>query len=156
MAVHLLERLPLTSKNPLVKDLMEAVVFSAGVPPEGSDSRYDQLRLKTVMQLGDKEALDNIASRNPDISRDPAVRADLALAGGDIAGACTIADNITEGRGTPVWAKLRAFCHIERGETSAAELTTELLNNTGHEDMVFYDLMKVCLLYTSPSPRDRG
>ena len=143
MAVHLLERLPLTSKNPLVKDLMEAVVFSAGVPPEGSDSRYDQLRLKTVMQLGDKEALDNIASRNPDISRDPAVRADLALAGGDMAGACTIADNITEGRGTPVWAKLRAFCHIERGETSAAELTTELLNNTGHEDMVFYDLMKV-------------
>ena len=143
MAVHLLEKIPLTSKNTLVKDLIEAVVFSAGVPPEGADNRYDQLRLKTVMQLGDKEALDNIASRNPDIARDPAIRADLALAGGDIAGACTIADNITEGRGTPIWAKLRAFCHIERGETSAAELTTELLNNTGHEDMVFYDVMKV-------------
>ena len=47
MAVHLLERLPLTSKNPLVKDLMEAVVFSAGVPPEGSDSRYDHCLLYT-------------------------------------------------------------------------------------------------------------
>jgi len=143
MAVHLLEKIPLTSKNSLVKDLIEAVVFSAGVPPEGSDARYDQLRLKTVMQLGDKDALDNISSRNPDIARNPAVRADLALAGGDVLGACTIADNITEGRGTPVWAKLRAFCHIERGEASAAELTTELLKNTGYEDAVFYNLMKV-------------
>jgi len=143
MAVHLLEKIPLTSKNGLVKDLIEAVVFSAGVPPEGSDARYDQLRLKTVMQLGDKDALDNISSRNPDIARNPAVRADLALAGGDVVGACTIADNITEGRGTPVWAKLRAFCHIERGEASAAELTTELLKNTGYEDDVFYNLMKV-------------
>ena len=147
IASYLLETIPLTSQNALVQDLIEAVVFSAGVPPqgseEGSDVRYDQLRLKTVMQLGDKEALDNIASRNPDIARDPAIRADLALAGGDVAGACTIADNITDGRGTPVWAKLRAFCHIERGEGSAAELTTELLQNTGHEDDVFYALMKV-------------
>jgi len=143
MAVHLLEKIPLTSKNGIVQDLMEAVVFSAGVPPSGSDARYDQLRLKSVMQLGDKAALDNIATRNPDIARDPSVRADLALAANDIAGACQIADNITEGRGTPVWTKLRAFCHIERGEASAAELTTELLQNTGHEDAVFYSLMKV-------------
>ena len=93
IASHLLETIPLTSQNALVQDLIEAVVFSAGVPPqgsdEGSDVRYDQLRLKTVMQLGDREALDNIASRNPDIARDPAIRADLALAGGDVAGACT-------------------------------------------------------------------
>ena len=78
MAVHLLEKIPLNSQNDLLQDLMEAVVFSAGVPPQGSDIRYDQMRLKAVMQLGDKDALDNIASRNPDIARDPAVRADLA------------------------------------------------------------------------------
>ena len=58
IASHLLETIPLTSQNALVQDLIEAVVFSAGVPPqgsdEGSDVRYDQLRLKTVMQLGDK------------------------------------------------------------------------------------------------------
>lgn len=143
MAVHLLEKLPLSSQNDLVKDLMEAVIFSAGVPPEGADSRYDQLRLKSVMQLGDEAALENIASRNPDIAKDPAVRAELALAGDDVVGACTITDNITQGRGEPVWAKLRAFCHIERGEASAAELTTELLQSSGYEDAVFYQLMKV-------------
>lgn len=156
MAVHLLEKIPLSSTNDLVQDLMEAVVFSAGVPPEGTDSRYDQMRLKTVMQLGDKEALDNIASRNPDIARDPAVRADLALAGGDVTGACTIADNITEGRGEPVWAKLRAFCHVERGELSAAELTTELLAGSGHEDAIFYQLMKVLTGASKDTPNTRN
>ena len=156
MAVHLLEKIPSNSQNDLVQDLMEAVVFSAGVPPQGSDSRYDQMRLKAVMQLGDKDALDNIASRNLDIARDPAVRADLALAGGDVAGACTIADNITEGRGEPVWAKLRAFCHIERGEASAAELTTELLQNTGHEDTVFFALMKVLTGASKDLPSTRN
>ena len=130
MAVHLLEKIPLTSSNPVVQDLIEAVVFSAGVPPSGADTRYDQLRLKTVMQLGDQEALTNIATRNPDIARDPIVRADLALAGNDIEGACSIADNIREDRSLPSWAKLRAFCHAERGEISAAELTTELLQNS--------------------------
>jgi len=117
--------------------------IAVGVPPEGADASYDQLRLKAVMKLGDKAALENIASRNPDIARDPGVRADLALASGDIAGACTVGDNITEGKGRPVWVKLRAFCHIDRGEESAAELAAELLQETGHEDAIFYDLMKV-------------
>jgi len=143
IAVHLLKKAPLSSQNKLVQDLIEAVVFSAGVPPEGADASYDQLRLKAVMKLGDKAALENIASRNPDIARDPGVRADLALASGDIAGACTVGDNITEGKGRPVWVKLRAFCHIDRGEESAAELAAELLQETGHEDAIFYDLMKV-------------
>jgi len=69
--VHLLKKAPLSSQNKLVQDLIEAVVFSAGVPPEGADASYDQLRLKAVMKLGDKAALENIASRNPDIARGP-------------------------------------------------------------------------------------
>jgi len=142
-AVRLMEKLPLSSDKDIVQDMIEAVILSAGVPPEGDTSGYDQTRLKTVMAMGDKAALDNLATRNPEITRDPAVRTDLALAGGDVAAACQIADNITEGRGTPYWAKLRAFCHIERDEVSAAELTTELLEGSGHEDAAFFGLMKV-------------
>ena len=146
-AVRLMKKLPLSSEKDIVQDMIEAVVLSAGVPPmgdsEGDTSEYDQTRLKTVMAMGDKEALDNLAARNPEITRDPAVRTDIALAGGDVTGACQIADNITEGRGTPHWAKLRAFCHIEREEISAAELTTELLQGSGHEDADFFGLMKV-------------
>ena len=146
-AVRLMETLPMNSNNALVQDMIEAVILSAGVPPEGANGAYAQTRLKAVMALsakmGDTDALNNFTARNPDIAREPAVRADLALARGDIAGACQIADNISEGRGRPVWAKLRAFCHIERGETSAAELTTELLKNSGYEDAAYFGVMKV-------------
>jgi len=142
-AVRLMKKLPLSSDKDIVQDMIEAVVLSAGVPPEGDTSEYDQTRLKTVMAMGDKAALDNLASRNPEITRDPAVRSDLALAGGDVSAACQIADNITEGRGEPYWAKLRAFCHVEREEISAAELTTELLQSSGYEDDAFFGLMKV-------------
>lgn len=142
-AVRLMKKLPLSSDKDIVRDMIEAVILSAGVPPEGDTSEYDQTRLKTVMAMGDKAALDNLATRNPEITRDPTVRTDLALAGGDVAAACQIADNVTEGRGTPHWAKLRAFCHVQREEISAAELTTELLQNSGYEDEVFFGLMKV-------------
>lgn len=142
-AVRLMKKLPLSSDKNIVQDMIEAVVLSAGVPPEGDTSEYDQTRLKTVMAMGDKAALDNLATRNPEIRRDPKVRTDLALAGGDVAAACQIADNITEGRGEPHWAKLRAFCHVEREEISAAELTTELLQGSGYEDAAYFGLMKV-------------
>ena len=142
-AVRLMKSLPLSSEKDLVQDMIEAVVLSAGVPPQGDTSEYDQIRLKTVMAMGDKAALDNLASRNPDITRDPEVRTDLALAGGDVTAACQIADNITEGRGEPHWAKLRAFCHMDREEISAAELTTELLKGSGYEDDSFFGLMRV-------------
>ena len=142
-AVRLMKRLPLSSDKDIVQDMIEAVILSAGVPPQGDTSEYDQTRLKTVMAMGDKAALDNLATRNPEITRDPKVRTDLALAGGDVTAACQIADNITEGRGEPHWAKLRAFCHIEREELSAAELTTELLQGTGYEDDAYFGLMRV-------------
>ena len=142
-AVRLMQKLPLSSGNAIVQDMIKAVILSAGVPPEGDSEDYDRARLKTVMAMGDKAALENLAARNPDITRNPAVRTDLALAAGDIMAACNTADNITEGRGEPYWAKLRAFCHIERGEVSAAELTTELLKNSGHEAADYYSLMKV-------------
>ncbi len=142
-AVRLMKKLPLSSEKDIVQDMIEAVILSAGVPPEGDTTEYDQTRLKTVMAMGDKAALDNLATRNPEITRDPAVRTDLALAGGDVTAACQIADNITEGRGEPHWAKLRAFCHVEREEISAAELTTELLQGSGYEDATFFGLMKV-------------
>jgi len=106
-AVRLMQKLPLSSNKAIVQDMIEAVVLSAGVPPEGDTSEYDQMRLKTVMAMGDKAALDNLAARNPEITRD------------------------------------RAFCHIDRDEISAAELTTELLQGSGHEDAVFFGLMKL-------------
>jgi len=141
MATHLLQSAPLGSTDPVIKDMIRAVVLTAGVPPEGTDAGYAKARLRSVMALNDPAALQNLAARSPDIVADPAVRADLALAVGEVGNACGMADSITEGRGTPVWARLRAFCHIKRGEIPAAELTANLLKNSDYKDKTYFELL---------------
>lgn len=145
MATALLEAAPRGSDNPVIADMVRTVVLSAGVPPEAtSDAEaktYARARLRAVMALGDPAALDGVAKRSPELTSDPVVRADLALAAGDVPGACTMADSVTEGRGTPAWARLRAFCHVIRDEIPAAELTAKLLGNSGYDDPVFFGLI---------------
>ena len=141
MATHLLSKAPLSSTDPIIKDMIRAVVLTAGVPPEGTDAGYAKARLRSVMALNDPAALQNLASRSPDIVADPAVRADLALAVGEVENACAMADSITEGRGTPTWARLRAFCHVMRGEIPAAELTAKLLKSSDYEDKTYFELL---------------
>ena len=141
MATHLLKKAPLSSTDPVIKDMIRAVVLTAGVPPEGTDAGYAKARLRSVMALNDPAALQNLAARSPDIVADSAVRADLALAVGEVDNACAMADSITEGRGTPSWARLRAFCHVKRGEIPAAELTARLLKNSDYEDKTYFELL---------------
>jgi hypothetical protein len=141
MATHLLNNLPDVPKHPIGKNMIRSVVLTGGVPPQGDDPGYAQARLRSVMALNDPQALQNLASRSPDIVADPAVRADLALAVGEVENACAMADSITEGRSTPTWARLRAVCHVKRGEVPAAELTVSLLKKSGLKDDVFYALM---------------
>lgn len=141
MATHLLEKAPLYSKDPVIKDMIRAVVLTSGVPPEGTDAGYGKARLRSVMALNNPAALQNLAARSPELRADPVMRAELALALGEIDNACAMADSITEGRGTPTWARLRAFCHVKRGEIPAAELTAKLLKSTDFEDKTFFELL---------------
>lgn len=141
MATHLLNKLPAVPQHPVAKDMIRAVVLTGGAPPEGTSGGYAQARLRSVMALNDPQALQNLASRSPDVVSDPAVRADLALAVGEIDRACSMADTVSEGRGTPTWARLRAVCHVKRDEVPAAELTVNLLKKSGYDDAVFYGLM---------------
>ncbi|WP_371396426.1 hypothetical protein [Fretibacter rubidus] len=140
-AKDLIARAPIQSTNPIIRDMVRTVILSAGVPPEGASTDYGRTRLAAVMALGDPGALQGVAQRLPELTSDPAVRADLALAMGDVAGACTMADSISEGRGTPMWARLRSFCHVTRDEIPAAELTANLLKKSGYEDALFFGLM---------------
>lgn len=144
-AAELLSKAPLNASNPVVANMVRTVVLTAGVPPTAKNAAasqsYNAARLRALMALGDPSVLDNVVRRSPELASDPAVRADLALAAGDVAGACTMADSITEGRSTPTWARLRAFCHITRGEIPAAELTVKLLRGSDYEDAMFYGLM---------------
>jgi len=141
IAKTLLERAKVKSENPILETMVKTVILSAGVPPEGADDSYARARLRAIMALDNPAALDAVARRSPELAADPVVRADLALASGEIAEACTMADSVTEGRGLPQWARLRAFCHVIRDEIPAAELTANLLKKSGYDDALFFGLL---------------
>ena len=145
-ATFLIEQLPTHSQNSAAKKLAQAALLSSGVPPISNNSEaigdFRKARLKAILSQGHMHAAQTIVSREPDLSTDYDLQADMALLSGNYEQACTISDSIVEGRAEPNWAKLRAFCHILRDETAAAELTTELLQNNGHKDDNFFALMR--------------
>lgn len=147
MATHLIENAPLDSENSVVQALLRAAILSGGVPPESTApenlTAYNAARLNAVMKLGNKAMLDRFVERSPNLAADPVATANIALVSGDADGACFVADGITEGRGEPQWARLRAFCHAIRDEPAAAELTTELLRTNGYDDPTYFALMRV-------------
>ena len=145
LAIHLVERLPDTVDNPVAGALIEAALLSSGVPPEGppdQQAAWEDTRNAYLLASGRGEALAGLARRDIDLERDTRLQADIALEAGDTARACRIADDQSTDRSAPTWAKLRAFCHAVRGETAAAELTAELLRDSGHEDAVFTALLR--------------
>jgi len=147
MAAHLIENAPLDSDNSGVQTLVRAAILSGGVPPENATpetlATYNAVRLRAVMNLGNKAMLDRFVDRSPGLATDPVAAANIALASGDGEAACFVTDGVTEGRSEPQWARLRAFCHVMRDEAAAAELTTELLKANGYKDSTYFSLMRV-------------
>lgn len=146
LAVQLIEAAPLNSSDPLVRDMIEAVLLSSGVPPEGdleSQRFYDQAKLTAVSEVSDLEVLEVFVMRMGAVARTPIVQAELALRKNDSQTACGLSDTITEGRSELFWSRLRTLCHLEREEFAAAELTTDLLRSNGYEDSDYFALVNV-------------
>ena len=142
-AKALLKAAPTRSHSMVVTDIVASVLLTGGTPPAGGSEDKDYLaaRLGTLVKLGRSEAVDQILGRQPQhagSAQGQQVQADAALMGADTSAACLIADQISERRDAPYWVKLRAFCHVIRGEVAAAELTADLLRRSGHSDDAFF------------------
>ncbi|MCF6275572.1 MAG: hypothetical protein L3J05_07395 [Robiginitomaculum sp.] len=131
------------------RGLIRAALLSGGVPPQAHDKlereTYIAARLSAVLRLGDLSVFDSLVgsmlgsnSTNRSYTK---LIAERALLGGDTKSACAIADENTVARKSPYWAKLRAFCHVVRGEIPAAELTSDLLVRSGYQDKIFFDFL---------------
>lgn len=142
-AISLIEDTPDYYFNPVARNMVRSVLLSAGVPPEGdTESAFTGARMNGIIRLSEMAAAQDIAGRSPNLSSSGALKADLALLSGDIETACQQSDSVIEGRTEPFWMKLRAFCHVQRGEGAAADLTLDLLGNSGHEDVYFQRLIR--------------
>lgn len=146
LAIDLIEKAPLNSQEPFVQDILRTVLLSSGVPPKGSEEElraYETVKLEAISQIADSETLKTLIDRSGSAGRAPAVRAELALRGGDVTSACNLSDTITENRADIFWSRLRTLCHLRREEFAAAELTTELLRSGGYENEAYYELVRV-------------
>jgi len=149
-AASLIQAAPIKSDVPIIRDMVRAALLSAGEPPQGERSSFDEARLRAVMALGDEAALESLMAGNPALAQSPTFRAERALVTNDESAACEVSDQITQGRADPMWSRLRIVCHVLRGETAAAELTRDLLQNGGYEDPNYFALLAIMLRGKTP------
>lgn len=154
LAVSVIEAAPLQSRNVIIRDLVKAALLSGGIPPksktQNEKTTFDRVRLMSVAKMGNAEATETLVTRFPELVSDNTLKVEMDFLSGDIQSACAVTDTVTEGRATPKWARVRAFCHIERDEIAAAELTTDLLRQSKYDDPTFYSLMDVLLDVSTP------
>jgi len=134
--------------NGTARYLIRTALLSGGVPPRTDDNlereAYTKARFSAVLGFRDLAAFDQllnhagIGQNNPTFSK---IFVERALLGGDILAACALSDAHIIERKAPYWAKLRAFCHVVRGEIPAAELTADLLSRSNHVDKPFFDML---------------
>lgn len=154
VAMAVIAAAPEASVSAATEDMVARTLLSGGVPPQGAadNADYFAARLGKLVALGRTDDVNAIMGRAPDQADTPQgqrLSADKALTLGDNDKACLIADRIEEARSQPYWAKLRAFCHVKRGEIPAAELTADVLRRSGHEAPEFY---KALLAMTGIKP----
>ena len=142
-AAALISQAPLDSPHQIVRDLVSAAILSAGVPPNGDEddlTLYREARVKAALRLGSPDEIDDLLRRAPQLTQSRLTEVDIAFAREDILQACKLVDGVQEGRAEPDWVKRRAFCHITRGESAAAELSINLLKESGHKDKPYFAL----------------
>ena len=129
-AVRLLGAIDADTRHPVAREMMRRVVLGGLAVPDGAGEAFRVARLKAAQDLATPEEYAQLASRN-DAANDPRIRAEAALAAGDLVAACGIGDTVATGRGETFWVRLRRACLLERGETAAAELAGDLLRERG-------------------------
>ncbi len=155
-AQSLIQELPDQFSNSIARDLSRAALLSAGVPPEGgSNAGFQQTRLNAIMAMSEMAAAQDIIQRTPELASSRQLKADMALLSGDSDNVCALSDSILDARSEVYWMKLRAFCHVQRNEGAAAELTLDLLSSSGDDDKTFQTLMRQLMAIPSkPNLKD--
>ena len=141
-AIRLLKGLDTDNAHPIAREMMRRVVLGGLAVPDGGGEPFRVARLQAAQALATPEEYAQLASRN-EAANDPRIRADAALAAGDLAAACQIGDTVTVGRAETYWVRLRRACLLERGETAAAELAGDILRERGESvDLAVGDARK--------------
>lgn len=122
--------------EPGLAQLARDVLETAAAAPDGAGEDGDLAgdRVFSLIRLGDLDAARAILARTPGVAGRPRLSqaaADLALWTGDPDKACSVSEALSEGRDTPYWLQLRAFCLIRAGKPDQAQLALDFAAQAG-------------------------
>lgn len=124
-----LDAVPTVFDDPAKRLILRRVLLSPGDSPRDADEALAGLKLRRAVEAGyvlEAAALAELTSglaMRPSLAESVAYR-DLLLL--DYDRACARGAGLREGRQSPFFVRLRAFCYLHTGEAAAAELTISL------------------------------
>ncbi|NNU14866.1 hypothetical protein HK107_00835 [Parvularcula sp. ZS-1/3] len=125
---------PTRFNDPMKRLVLRRVLMSPGNGPQGADARLAGIKLLKAAEAGYVMEAAALAELTPGLPMQPELTRIIAMRDlyrGQFDRACSRGANLREGRQTPFFVKLRAFCYINAGETPAAELTISLAREEG-------------------------
>jgi len=134
----LLSQTPTRPATPAIGESLRRVLLTSATAPEGESPTLGGARLMALARLGFLEEARTIASLSSAPQSDPYIGQALAIADlseGKLEEACQRNAHLSSGRNESFWIKLRVICYVAAQETDAADLTYELLRETGALDL---------------------
>ncbi|WOI54496.1 hypothetical protein [Parvularcula sp. LCG005] len=126
----LLAAVPTTYSDPLYLEVLRRITLSPGEGPANADNLLAGRKFLTAAQAGFYRDAASLAELVPGLRSEPALAKVVAyeeLLDGEADAACARGASLRDGRTDPFWVRLRHFCYVRAGETSAAELTLDLM-----------------------------
>ena len=141
-------QLPAAPNSPAMQSLLRRVLLSSTKPPAGTTppdepSMLAQRLRKLVAggRIAEAAMLGAQSGRDDRFARQTWAEA-LLLQGRDN-DACGDATSLRQSLSDEFWIKLRAYCYLAEGDTSAATLTIDVMRERGISDDVFFNLASV-------------
>jgi hypothetical protein len=141
-------QLPAAPNSPAMQSLLRRILLSSTKPPAGTTppdepSMLAQRLRKLVAggRIAEAAMLGAQSGRDDRFARQTWAEA-LLLQGRDN-DACGDATSLRQSLNDEFWLKLRAYCHLAEGDTSAATLTIDVMRERNIADDVFFSLASI-------------
>ncbi|MCW9035939.1 MAG: hypothetical protein OQJ97_17085 [Rhodospirillales bacterium] len=148
---RLLPQLPAETSSPQLRQMMRRLLLSISAPPviaEGETPKGSLLtvRVEKLAAMGDLAGVADLLKVIPGHKDNQGllrIEARSLFLANDLARACALAsENLGEGD-DPFWQKAYIFCQALAGEHDKASMGADLLQETGSEDPIFFELLDV-------------
>ncbi|SCA57930.1 exported hypothetical protein [Candidatus Terasakiella magnetica] len=143
---NLLETLPARPSAPYLRILQRRLLLSAAQPPQGVSAQKSLLSIRAakLAEMGQTNDVISLIKSAPQNERNndlAILETEALLLNNKISDACSLASSNFSANQDTFWVKTMAFCRMLAKQNDQAMLSLSLLQDSGDNDPVYYDLM---------------